>query len=176
MRKKPPYQAQAKHGRKWRNAKADAYLQPSSTLDVNTTHFDRLPPFSVFEKFRILSLSPLRCSNATMLMSTHPSLSDEYSLGLAASSAMSKATLPISTHPPLPDAFSLGQSATEWTPQHIEFLSLKEVTSLPGMIPVQVSDDDGGESDPDVPCNPEPKHKLLKSRVHEACPRFLSPF
>jgi hypothetical protein len=82
-------------------------------------------------------------------MSNHPSLSDEYSLGLAASSAMSKAIIPISTHPPLSDAFSLGQSATEWTPQHIEFLSLKEVTSLSGLIPVQVSDDDDGKSDPD---------------------------
>ena len=90
-------------------------------------------------------------------MLTHPSLSDEYNLGLAASSAMSKATISISTHPPLSDAFSLGQSTTEWTPQHIEFLSLKEVTSLSGLISVQVSDDDDGESDPDVPCIPGTK-------------------
>jgi hypothetical protein len=94
-----------------------------------------------------------------MLMSTHPSLSDEHSLGLAASSTMSKATTPISTHPPLPDAFSLGQSTTEWTPQHIEFLSLKEVTSLSGLNSVQVSDDDDddGEPDPDVPYIPRTK-------------------
>jgi hypothetical protein len=110
-------------------------------------------------------------------MSTHPSLSDEYSLGLAASSAMSKATIPISTHPPLSDAFSLGQSATEWTPQHIEFLSLKEVTNLPGLISVQVSgDNNDGESNPNVPYIPKPKLKQLRSRVHETCPRFLSPF
>jgi hypothetical protein len=106
-----------------------------------------------------MTQEPLRPqSNATMLMSTHPSLSDEHSLGLAASSAMSKATTPISTHPPLPDAFSLGQPTTEWTPQHIEFLSLKEVKSLPGLNSVQVSDDDDdGEPDPDVPCIPGTK-------------------
>jgi hypothetical protein len=96
-----------------------------------------------------------------VLISTHPSLPDEHSLGLAASSAMSKATTPISTHPPLPDAFSLGQSTTEWTPQHIEFLSLKEVTSLSRLNSVQVSDDDDddddGEPDPDVPCIPGTK-------------------
>lgn len=70
---------------------------------------------------------------------------------------MSKATIAISTHPPLSDAFGLGQSATEWTPQHIEFLRLKEVTSLSGLISVKVSDDDDGESDPDVPCIPGTK-------------------
>lgn len=102
-------------------------------------------------------------------MSTHPSLSGEYSLGLAASSA-------ISTHPPLSDAFSLGQPATEWTPQHIKFLGLKEVTSLSGLNSDQVLEDDDGELDPDVPCIPGIKAKLLKSRVHETCPRFLSPF
>jgi hypothetical protein len=98
-----------------------------------------------------------------MLMLTHPSLSDEYSLGLAASSAMSKATIPTSTHPPLSDAFSLGESATEWTPQHIEFLSLNEVTSLSGLVSVQVSDDDDdGESDPDVPCIPGTKAQTIE--------------
>jgi hypothetical protein len=48
------------------DAKADAYLPmitylSSSTLDVNTTHFTRLPPFSILEISRILSLRLLRC-------------------------------------------------------------------------------------------------------------------
>jgi hypothetical protein len=95
-------------------------------------------------------------------MSTHPSISGKYSLGLAASSAMSKATTPISTHPPLSDAFSLGQSATEWTPQHIKFLSLKEVTSLSGLNSDQALDYDDGEPDPDVPYMPRTKAKHIE--------------
>jgi hypothetical protein len=116
-------------------------------------------------------------ATASSAISNATSLPDEYSIGLAASSAMSKATTPISTHPPLLDVFSLGQSTTEWTPQHIEFLNLKEVTSLSGLNSVQVSDDDDddGEPDLDVPYL-ELKIKLLKSRVHETYPRFRSPF
>ena len=91
---------------------------------------------------------------------------------------MSKAIIPISTHPPLSDAFSLGQPATEWTPLHIEFLNLKEVTSLSGLISIQVLEDDDGESYPDIniTCIWNQSLTLLKSRVHETCPRFLSPF
>jgi hypothetical protein len=57
------FRAQANHGR---NAKADAKadaLQSLNfflTLDVDTTHFNGLPSFSIFEIFRFLSL-PLLC-------------------------------------------------------------------------------------------------------------------